>query len=149
MASIQEQLAAAREEVEDKPIKLALPNYTDGALVAVYRAPDWGAARDYVRATVEGAPSTVELDAIADGLIAASTGTEAHIDGEVHDLGHRLGRDLTEYLGITGAENDRQAVYLLVPDDIDLVTHWNELMAIARSRRERAEERVSGESLAS
>lgn len=149
MTSLQERLKEAREERECRPVRLPIPGYRKGALVAVYKAPQWGEARGYVHAVNAGAPSSVELDAIADALVDSSTGMEARIDGETQTIPHKLGKGLTDYLGIDGAENDRQAVYLLIPDDLEMVAHWDRLVAESRSRRKRAEDELSGESQAS
>ncbi len=155
MSSIQERLQAARDTAErTHPVSLPLPGFQNNELVIRYRAPDWAASRNYIKAQIQDAPGSVELEAIADGLVAASTGAEAHLDGEVHDLPYKLGVDLAEYLGVdvmadTRRISDREAVFLLIPDDMDLVAHWNELIAESRQAKDRVEADITGESQAS
>lgn len=159
MPSIQERLQQAREAGERAhPVSLAVPGYRDGALVLRYSPPGWAASRDYIRTQTKNADTSAELIAIANGLLSVSIGAEAHIDGEVHELPHSLGTNLAEYLGLDvsiseGAGqrrvSDREAVFLLIPDDLDLVTHWNELIARSRPARAKVEKEILGESQAS
>ena len=59
----------------------------------------------------------------ADTLVAACTGTEAHVDGQVHTL-PPLGLKLCEEIGLEGAENDLQAVLLLFPSEMAVVKQF-------------------------
>ncbi len=155
MGSIQERLQEARETGERSyPVSLPLPGYKGDELVIRYKGVDWDASRSYIKSQIEDAPSSVELEAIADGLLVASIGSEAHIDGETHELAHKLGTNLAEFLGLDVTVDgrrvhDREAVFLLVPDDLDLVTHWNELVAESRQSKDKVDETVVGESQAS
>lgn len=151
MASIQERLQQAREEKLSGPIRLKVPGFEDGSLVARYRpVEDWASVQAFIR-TLDPAR---ELEVAADTLLKACQGMEAHIDGEVHELPHKLGRDLAGYLGIDvepvdGKQiTDRQALFLMIPQT-RLMQHYDRLMRESGVATGEAEDELVGESQAS
>lgn len=150
MASIQERLQQAREEKLSGPIRLKVPGFADGSLVARYRpVEDWASIQAFIR-TLDPAK---ELEVAADTLLKACEGVEAHIDGEVSELPHKLGRELAGYLGfdvepVDGrAISDRQALFLMLPQ-AKLMRHYDRLMRESGVATNDAEDELVGESQA-
>lgn len=147
MASVQERLRAAMEPALSEPIRLPFPSSTDGSLVVRYRpVRDWA----QVRAFASTNDPQKELEAAADTLLSACEGCEAHIDGEVIELPHRLGSELAAYLGWdVGAITDRQALFLMCPNTIRVIQHHDELLTESEAKADKAEEAAEGKSPAS
>lgn len=123
--SLKDVLLAAREEAQrDKTVDLEIPGY-GGRLWGTFRAlDDYTELRALVqRARDEGQDDmTRELYAGADTLVRACTDTYAREGEEKHPLGKRLGLELASYLGLDDADTDRQAVFLLVPSSLALMS---------------------------
>lgn len=147
MASVQERLKAAMEGPLSEPIRLPFPSSTDGSLVVRYKAvTDWADLRAWA-ATQDPA---IELEAAADTMLNACLGCEAHIDGDVTELPHKLGRDLAEELGwdVTGV-TDRQAIFLMCPNQGKLIRHHDRLLKASEGVFVEASAAAEGESPAS
>jgi hypothetical protein len=154
MASVQERLKAAMEASSSEPIRLPFPSSTDGSLVVRYRpVRDWAVVKAY--ASTEDPAE--ELNAAADTLLASCEGCEAHIDGEVTKLPHKLGLALAEYLdfdvtpatGQAQAMTDRHALFLMCPNSIKLIKHHDTLLSESEAASKKARQAAEGESQAS
>ncbi len=147
MASVQERLRAAMEAPLSEPIRLPFPSSTDGSLVVRYKpVKDWGQVQAFARTN----DPVEELEAAADTLLGACEGCEAHIDGDVTELPHKLGRELARELGwnVDGV-TDRQALFLMCPNTIKLIKHHDDLLRESEAAAEKAEDAAEGESPAS
>lgn len=149
MSSVQERLKQAREEQANGPIHLPVPGFADGALVARYRpVRDWASVQPFIRTD----DALEELQIAADTLLGACEGVEAHIDGEVTEIPHKLGRDLAGYLGFDiepdehGRQvTDREALYLMVPQVL-LMKHYDDLISASGLAARKGAEAAAGES---
>lgn len=127
--SLRDLLRGSREALQaTRTIDLPVPGW--GALVARYHVLSWRETRQ-ITARHERVRDVAqqELYIAADSLIAACDGTFASLDGQLQPLNMIYGIDLARYLGEDGAESARQAVFQLIPNEIQLITHYGELMA--------------------
>lgn len=147
MASVQERLRAAMEGPLSEPIRLPFPSSTDGSLVVRYKpVKDWAQVQAFARTD----DPVKELEAAADTLLSACEGCEAHIDGDVIELPHKLGAALAADLGWeTTGLTDRQALFLICPNTIKLIKHHDDLLRASEATTEKAEAVAEGESPAS
>ena len=151
MSSIQERLQAARESATSEPIRLPVPCFADDSLIAVYKpVVDWASVQPFLR-TVD---PTKELEVAADTLLKACMACEGNFDGEAVQLPHTLGTALAEYLGfgviVDGQRvTDRQALFLMIPNQVRLMQHYDALLAQSGVASAQAQEAVQGESQAS
>ena len=113
--SLKDQILAARtaalgEHTED----FEIPGF-GGRLWGTFKALDDYAELRQIGKRHEGITDQVEREMAvgADTLLEANTDTFALIDGKKEPLGVRLGLELNGYLGIEGAQNDREALFLL------------------------------------
>jgi hypothetical protein len=130
--SLAERLRAQRERYADHTTEQAfkVPGFTE--LYARYLPLDYRTARRIVeRCETIPDPATRDLEAAADSLIASCQGVEARIDGEVHDLGCGLGKQLADRLGFEGATTDKEALFLLFPSELAVVTEANRVKNMA------------------
>lgn len=147
--SVQARLQNARATIlaTDK-VTLEIPGY--GGLFAHYRLLDFRDTRKVgEETTASGVKGEIdrELYLAANHLLAASTGTEAHIDGDIHDLQRPLGRALAEYLGLGDEfENDRQALFVIFRREIDLMDQFVELQGQKAFADQEADKTLLGES---
>jgi hypothetical protein len=146
--SVQQRLRNARARIQVRQkVTLEIPGY--GGLFGQYRLLDFHETRA-VGAEVEA--SGVEGDTektlylAAHHLLAASIGTEAHIDGQVHDIGLPLGRELAIYLGLDECENDRQAVFVIFRRAMDVAEQFEALQLQKAYADREADKSVVGES---
>ena len=124
--TLRDRLRTAKAEQASTINELALPGYS-GQLVARYRTLEWRERRR-IGMGVKGPDIPArELEAAADILLASCEGVDAHVDGQVVALEHKLGMGLASYLGEEGAETDRQAMFLIFPSDLALMSHLEEL----------------------
>jgi hypothetical protein len=142
--SLQERLRAARAQKQEKePIRIPIPGCDvawetddgkkhEGHLVARYlplRYRGKGQMRDISNRQGSGDPATDEIMMAAGTIVAACDGIEAVSDGQSSDLGVKMGRTLADYLGLdtTDLKEDTEAVFLIIPDEIQLINHSNRL----------------------
>lgn len=145
MPSIQEQLKAKRQTALAKEIRLPVPGWEDESLIAVFRpVQGWGEVRDFL---VTEDPKK-ELDVAAQTLVSHCTGTEAHLEGEVHQM-VKLGKQLADSLDIDGAENDQEAIFLLLPSQEAVIALYGLLRRESGRLIKDAQEEMRGESTAS
>jgi hypothetical protein len=146
--SIQERLRSNRQKIQIKDsVTLEIPGY--GGLFAHYRLLDFRETRevgDQVTATGVKGEKDRELYLAAHHLLTANTGIEARIDGQTHDLGLTLGRDLATYLDLGDCENDRQAVFTIFRRELDVMDQFVELRAQKAYADEEADQTLLGES---
>jgi hypothetical protein len=124
--SLAERLRTQRQQYSDHTTEqtFKVPGFRE--LYARYLPLDYRTVRRIVeRCEPIPDPATRDLEAAADSLLAACQGVEAHIDGEVHDLGCKLGKQLADTLGFEGAETDRQALFLIFPSEMAVITEAN------------------------
>jgi hypothetical protein len=124
--SLAERLRTQREQYTDHTTEqtFRVPGFRE--LYARYLPLDYRTARRIVeRCATISDPATRDLEAAAASLIAACQGVEAHIDGEVHDLGCGFGKQLADKLGFEGSETDCQALFLLFPSEMAVITEAN------------------------
>lgn len=144
-ASLKERMAAKRLVALDTPINLPIPGWADGSLVGVFTPiKDWAVVREF--ALTDDPEREVEL-AIG-GILDHCEKTEAHVDGEVHELAP-LGIELLK--GLTGedAATDADALVLLTPSPEDIMALYITLRDRSQSRVKATEDKLSGESRAS
>lgn len=124
--SLAETLRAKRDQytqVTERTVEI--PGF-GGQLYAHYTPLDYRSARRIVeRCETIPDPATRDLEAAAESLVTACQGVEAHVDGEVHDLGYKLGKQLADWLGLEGAETDVQAVFLIFPSEMAIINQAN------------------------
>ena len=141
--SLQDRLRAAKVVQTAGTHELAIPGY-GGQLVARYRTLEWRERRR-IGLAVKGLdiPGR-ELDAAADILLTSCEGVDAHVDGQVIPLGHRLGVELAGYLGedVEGV-TPRQALFLIFPSELALMGHLEELSALQLSAEEEADGEIA------
>ncbi len=146
--SVQERLREARARIHvQNRITLEIPGY-GGGLFAHYQTLDFRETRAIGEAVLaSGVKGGVdrELYLAAHHLLASSTGTEARIDGQTHEL-LPLGRELAEYLELGECENDRQAMFLIFRREIDLIDQFEELRQQNAYADQEADETILGES---
>lgn len=151
VSSLQERVKAARERRQPaKVVTVEIPGYK-GLLFGKYRRPAWRKRREIADGldTETDDRITRELCIAADFLVASCVGVEAHIDGEVQDLNVTLGTSLAAWLDLTGADSDRQAVFLILPDEDDLTDHSEIVIREQRVADGRnVDDDVAGESVA-
>ena len=115
--SVAEELAAGRNAAAAEHERTGIIHLTGGELHVKYGVIPW---REDRRIATEHQSITDEgerlLRAAADTLIKASQGSIAHVGDRMEDL-PPLGLELAGRLGLDGAENDRQVVFMLFPSD--------------------------------
>jgi hypothetical protein len=148
-SSLQERVKASRQAREQaKVVTVPIPGYT-GVLAGRYRRPAWRRRREIAEgASGEGSPVDQELCVAADYLQASCEGIDATVDGETHDLAMGLGNELAAWLGLSVGENDRQAVFLIIPDEEDLTDHVETVIRLQREADGRSDEATAGKSVA-
>ncbi len=124
MSTLGEQLLAARSKKQAAhEATLEIPGY-DGKLWATYRPLDFREARhigqehERLRDEIEK-----ELRIAADTLVKACVGCEARIGGKTHKL-PPIGLELATEIGLGGAENPRQAVFLIFPSETAVMSQF-------------------------
>jgi hypothetical protein len=142
--SLRDRLRAAKAEQQANTYhELAIPGFS-GQLVARYRVVDWSERRN-IGLSVKG-PSIAarELEAAADILIASCVGVFAHVDGQVAELGQKMGMSLAHFLGEEAAETDRQGVFLIFPSELALMSHVEKLSELQSASTEEADNVIAG-----
>lgn len=128
--------------------KLPVPRF-NGRLIARYGTVD---PRTLIAIGIEGEknPDQVEglITASVDTLLAACQGTETEIDGETHDLGQTLGAGLAAFLGLEGAQTDREGVFLIFEDELDIINTANQLKQLQQMANQQITDAVVGKSKA-
>jgi hypothetical protein len=163
--SLQEQLQRQRAEQQANTIeRLPIPGY-GGRLVGLYHLVDWKtqrriAARNAkVRGkTKEDAEATAELYNAADTLVAACESIEARAPSDEQTKAeaekfnaedHKLNVAFAEYLGLhKNSEEpitDRAAVFLIIPQQTQVIVHAGLLMAKQGTIDEGIDEEQLGE----
>ena len=141
------EIRSRQVEVQKLPIK-RLPR-----LVIRYGSVD---PRELLRISLElqatrGGQVDKMLATGADLLLAACEGSETDKGDE---LGKKLGRELAEYLGIepvadgwaSGQDGEREALFLIFDDDIDVMSHVNKLQQLLELADEQAQDELVGNS---
>lgn len=165
--SLQEQLQRQRAEQQVNTVeRLPIPGY-GGRLVGYYHLVDWKAQRGIasrnskVRGkTKEDTEATQELYNAADTLIAACDRIEIRVTADADEQtrteaekfngeGHKLNVAFAEYLGLhkDGEERitDRAAVFLIIPQQTQVIVHAGLLMAKQGTIDEEIDEEQMGE----
>lgn len=130
--SLAERLRSQREQrTAPKETTLKVPGFDE--LYARYLPLGFRPARKIVEdcADIQD-PATQDLEEAVQTLLTACQGVEAHIGGETHDLGMKLGKPLADFLGLDGSENDVQAVMLIFPSEMAIVDHANDVALLSR-----------------
>ena len=128
--SLAERLRTQREQhAVPSETTLRVPGYDE--LYARYLPLEYRPARKIVEECINiPDAATRDLEAAVKTLLASCQGVEAHIDGETHDLGMGLGKQLADWLGLEGAENDQQAIMLIFPSEMAIMAHADRVQAI-------------------
>lgn len=146
--SLQAQLRAMAQRTQQrKTVDLAIPGY-DGRLWGTFRAlDDYSEHRKIVARHERLQTEQQELYIAADTLIAASVDTFAVLeDGQREPLNLRLGLALAGYLGLEGAETDRQAVFMLISSTMQIVELYVELEQFRKASTRETVDELVGES---
>jgi hypothetical protein len=166
--SLQEQLQRQRAEQQDTTIeKLPIPG-VGGRLIGCYRLLDWKAQRRIAarNAKVRGkdkedTEALQELYNAADTLIASCEQIEVRTPKDADEQtkteaakfnaeGHKLNVAFAEYLGRHKADEerilDRGAVFLIIPQQTQVVVHAGLLMKAQGTVDEEIDEEQLGES---
>jgi hypothetical protein len=148
--SLQEQLSRARTEAAGNTIeRLAIPGY-GGGLVGCYHMLGWKEQRRIATRNAKMAGKTrddkeaqADLNNAADTLVACCEKVEVRVPKDADEHMHaqaekfnqqdyKLNTALAEYLGLHDAASDpisdREAVFLIIPKDIQVVAHAGKLM---------------------
>lgn len=146
--SVQDRLRSARKSLlVNERVTLEIPGYS--GLFAHYRVLDFPETRAVGKAIEKaGIKDEVQLELYqaSDTLLAASTGVEAHIDGEIVDLDMKLGKGLAEYLDLGTCENDRQAIFAIFLDKNDVIDQFAALQKHKKYADREADKTLLGES---
>lgn len=149
MATLGEQLLAARSRKQAAHEEtFEVPGY-DGKLWATYRPLDFRVARrigqrhERLRDEVEK-----ELRVAADTLASACVSCEARIDGETHKL-PPLGAELVKQIGLDGEpETPIQAVLMIFPSEMAVVRQFVELQGAEDTANDQIDDELAGNSRA-
>lgn len=149
--SIQDRVRKARDNrIAGTTVQLPVPGYK-GVLLATYRGIPWRERRE-IMLNAQSVNDQVdqELMNAADLLIASCVSMQADIDGEQHDLNVKMGISLAGYLSLEmeHVDTDRQALYLIIPDEGDVIEHCGELLMALRKGQAHADDEIVGESSA-
>lgn len=136
--TLQGRLRKAKVEQSTGTIELPIPGY-NGQLVARYRTLDWKERRKITLDTVAATLPERELATVAAQLVASCEGVDAHVEGQVAPVPHKLGAALASYLGEDGAETDIQGVFLVFPSELAIMNHMEELSNLQKDAVERAD----------
>jgi hypothetical protein len=129
--SLAERLRSQREQrTAPKETTLKVPGFDE--LYARYLPLGYRPARKIVEDCIDiPDPATRDLEAAVQTLLTACQGVEAHIDGETHDLGMKLGKALADFLGLEGSENDKQAIMLIFPSEMAIMNQAVEVEGLS------------------
>ena len=144
--SLQERLKARRERWFTGDEKVPVPGY-GGELVARYGRANWSDFGALAFSMADEQRGKHDVEAAVKLLVAANTGCEAHVNGEVAEIeGVKMGRSLAAFLGIDlrDVDTDEQAVYLIFPGDTEIMEHASEVAVKQRDRTAEANGAIAG-----
>jgi hypothetical protein len=148
--SLQEYVLGALVKRSTEIQKLPIPRFGGRLVIRYGQVPP----RDLLRLSLQlesakGDEVDRLLVSLADALLKACQGTETD---KGDDLGKKLGTDLADYLGVEpplgewSPEGDREAVFVIFDDDVELVKHANQLRQVAELAQEQAQGELVGNS---
>jgi len=146
-ATLQDELRAAKARATNRQTRdFPIPGY-EGRLWGTFRAlDDYADVRAIIAEHGKVADAAEQEQLIAaDTLVKSCTRVFALRDGEQHDLGMGLGRDLAAFLG-DEVENDRQGIFAVIPNSLLLMSFYGEIDRWFRGTEAAATSEASGKS---
>jgi hypothetical protein len=153
--SLQERLKARRNAWKTEDARLPVPGY-GGEVVARYGETGWGDVRKFsmnAAMTAMGAeiPASKEVEEAASMLLAANLGLDAEVDDQTAEIKDesgqpvKLGLSLARFLGLDldGIDTDRQALFLIFPNERALMNHAMALVGLQEEREAEADEAIA------
>lgn len=146
--SLKDYIVAARSaELRAKTADFEVPGY-GGRLWATLRGlDDYSEMRGVITAN-ERVPdaATMELNIAADTLLLASVDCFGLRNGEKESLDVRLGLPLSQCLGMTDSETNRQAIFEVFPDTMSVMTMYAQYDNWLKGEGREADQRAEGKS---
>ena len=151
MDSLQQRLRANLERKQARTTeRFSVPGYKGDGVDLKFELSAhvaYAETRKSVRGSMQLDEAEQELKIAADTLASAYKDVWAEADGELEPLGLSL-QALASYLGLAGAENDTQALFLIIPDELDLIQLHAGYMVWKKGAASAAEQELVGEYVA-